>query len=101
MTLGHKVLPTLNRRGAELADPARQVSHLAAVEVDDALGGDFNRHLEGAGLHPLTSTGIEIFQINVGRVCNQTCSHCHVDAGPDRTEDMTRETAEACMRVLA
>ena len=43
---------------------------------------------------------IEIFQINVGRVCNQTCSHCHVDAGPDRTEDMTLETARACMRVL-
>ncbi len=101
MTVELKVLPTLNRRGAELADPAQQMRQLDGVEVDDAEGGDFDRHLERAGLHPLSSTGIEIFQINVGRVCNQTCSHCHVDAGPDRTEDMSRETAEACMRVLA
>ena len=53
------------------------------------------------GLHPLRATGIEIFQINVGKLCNQTCGHCHVDAGPDRTERMTRETAEACIRALA
>jgi radical SAM/Cys-rich protein len=54
-----------------------------------------------AGLHPLRPTGITVFQINVGKLCNQTCRHCHVDAGPDRTERMSRETAELCMRVLA
>ena len=67
----------------------------------DARGGDFDRHLASAGLHPLRSTGIQVFQINVGKVCNQTCAHCHVDAGPTRTEVMTRETAELCMAVLA
>jgi radical SAM/Cys-rich protein len=66
-----------------------------------ALETDFDRQLEGAGLHPLTATGVEVFQINVGKVCNQECHHCHVDAGPRRTESMTRETAELCMRVLA
>ncbi|MEX0641404.1 MAG: arsenosugar biosynthesis radical SAM (seleno)protein ArsS, partial [Pirellulales bacterium] len=39
--------------------------------------------------------------VNVGRLCNQTCHHCHVDAGPDRRESMSRETAEACIRALA
>lgn len=60
----------------------------------------FDEALEGSGLHPLTSTGIEILQVNVGKLCNQTCNHCHVDAGPDRTEVMTRETAEWCVRTL-
>ncbi len=60
----------------------------------------FNSALARHGLHPLRATGIEIFQINVGKLCNQTCRHCHVDAGPDRTERMTRETAEACMAAL-
>jgi len=37
--------------------------------------------MSAAGLAPLTATGIEVFQINVGKFCNQTCRHCHVDAG--------------------
>ena len=54
-----------------------------------------------AGLRPLKATGITVFQINVGKLCNQTCRHCHVDAGPDRTESMSRETAELCIQALA
>jgi radical SAM/Cys-rich protein len=49
----------------------------------------------------LHATGIAVFQINVGKFCNQSCRHCHVDAGPERTEKMTRETAELCIRALA
>ncbi len=60
----------------------------------------FARTLADHGLEPLRADGIEIFQINVGKLCNQTCSHCHVDAGPHRTERMTRGTAEACIRAL-
>ena len=44
---------------------------------------------------------IEILQVNLGKLCNQVCVHCHVDAGPGRKEIMTRETAEACLRFLA
>ena len=44
---------------------------------------------------------IEIFQINVGKLCNQVCAHCHVDAGPDRTEIMTKETMQLCLDQLA
>jgi len=61
----------------------------------------FNRHLHDLHLEPLSATGIEVLQINVGKVCNQTCTHCHVDAGPDRREMMTRETAQAVIDVLA
>ncbi len=60
----------------------------------------FAHKLAGCGLFPLKPTGIEIFQVNVGKMCNQTCKHCHVDAGPDRREIMTRETMEACLEAL-
>jgi radical SAM/Cys-rich protein len=95
-----RVLPTLERRGAELASAERQRDVLARVPVRDALAGDFDRHLDVAGLHPLRATGIRVLQLNLGRVCNQTCRHCHVDAGPDRRETMSREVADACLRAL-
>ncbi|MEP6888734.1 MAG: DUF3641 domain-containing protein [Nitrospirales bacterium] len=60
----------------------------------------FEQRLESAGLTPLCATGLTVFQINLGKLCNQTCRHCHVDAGPDRAEQMTRETAEICIRAL-
>ncbi len=60
----------------------------------------FEIALAAAQPGPLISHGIEVLQINVGKVCNQTCRHCHVDAGPDRRESMSRETADACLRVF-
>src|SRR5690606_1766764 len=49
----------------------------------------------------LRAAGVEVLQVNVGKLCNQTCRHCHVDAGPDRREVMTRETMAACLDALA
>jgi radical SAM/Cys-rich protein len=60
----------------------------------------FHRSLEERGLFPLRPSGLRVMQINVGRMCNQTCKHCHVDAGPDRKEIMTRETMELCLAAL-
>ncbi len=60
----------------------------------------FDDKLQASGMYPLYATGIEIFQMNVGKMCNQTCQHCHVDAGPDRKEIMTRETMEHCLAAL-
>jgi len=57
--------------------------------------------MEQCGFSPLHATGITVFQINVGKFCNQTCRHCHVDAGPDRQEKMTRETAQLCIAALS
>ena len=54
-----------------------------------------------AGVRPLKATGITVLQLNVGKLCNQTCRHCHVDAAPDRTESMSRETAALCIEALA
>jgi len=96
-----RTLPTLAALGSDLARGARQLAILDRVDLPGERGGDFDRHLEAAGLRPLRATGIEVFQINVGKLCNQTCAHCHVDAGPTRTEVMTPETAELCLEVLA
>ena len=68
--------------------------------LDDSACPPFETRLAGAGLEPLSATGITVFQINVGKLCNQTCRHCHVDAGPDRREVMSREIAELCIEVL-
>jgi radical SAM/Cys-rich protein len=91
------VLPTLQKQRHPLASPAAQRRRLAELPV----ARSFERALEEAGLFPLTSTGIEVLQINVGRKCNQTCRHCHVDAGPDRTEMMPADVVRHCLRVLA
>jgi radical SAM/Cys-rich protein len=61
----------------------------------------FQQKLEATNLYPLTPTELEIFQINVGKMCNQVCKHCHVDAGPDRKEIMTRETMQQCLDILS
>jgi len=53
----------------------------------------FGAKLAAHGL-TLRAVGVETLQVNVGKLCNQACKHCHVDAGPARTEVMTRETAE-------
>ena len=96
-----KLMATLEERGSPLASGAEQLARLAEVAVSDPFGGDFDRHVARAGLHPLTAAGVEVLQVNVGKVCNQTCAHCHVDAGPTRGETMSRETADLCLRVLA
>lgn len=48
----------------------------------------------------LRAGAVETLQVNVGKLCNQACKHCHVDAGPRRTEIMTRETAEQVIAIL-
>ena len=60
----------------------------------------FDEKYELVGEGPLTATEIEIFQINLGKMCNQVCKHCHVDAGPDRKEIMTKETMQYCLDIL-
>src|SRR5919106_4318327 len=88
---------TLLARRNPLASTDRQQQVLSGTDVCPP----FEERLRAAGLSPLHATGITVFQINVGRLCNQTCRHCHVDAGPDREERMTRETAALCIDALA
>lgn len=54
---------------------------------------DFDRALLDAGT-PLSRAKTEILQLNIGKLCNLTCVHCHVNAGPKRKEIMTGETVD-------
>lgn len=64
-------------------------------------GPNFPSTLERHGMPVLERHGLSTLQINVGKVCNQACQHCHVDAGPKRTESMTTRTAEWVLRLLS
>jgi len=88
---------TLLGQHKPLAASTEQLKVLAAVGTCLP----FDEKMRQSGLSPLHATGITVLQINVGKLCNQTCRHCHVDAGPDRTERMSRETAEHCIAALA
>jgi radical SAM/Cys-rich protein len=60
----------------------------------------FQAVLQQHGISRLAAERIDILQVNLGKRCNMTCRHCHVDAGPDRKEMMSRETVDACLRVI-
>lgn len=89
-------MPTLLKQGHPFADAMAQLQVLQPSELQQS----FESMLAESGHGTLRAAGIEVLQVDVGKLCNQTCLHCHVDAGPDRREIMDREIAEACLRVL-
>jgi radical SAM/Cys-rich protein len=57
--------------------------------------------LQQIAFPPLRRRRLETLQVNLGYRCNQSCVHCHVNAGPNRTEEMTAETVEQVLDFLA
>lgn len=92
-------LKTLMRANHWLSSPEEQVNVLSDHQKIGI--PSFGQKLEESGLGILKPTGIDVFQVNVGKMCNQVCKHCHVDAGPDRKEIMTRETMQQILVALA
>ena len=60
----------------------------------------FQSKLSSTASVEFKATALDIFQINLGYMCNMTCAHCHVDAGPDRQEIMQRSTLEYCLEAI-
>jgi len=89
-------MSSLASRRLPLANP--DVQHEALGRLP--LACEFEEAVARAGQWPLKPARLEVLQINVGKLCNQTCRHCHVDAGPDRREAMTRETMALCLDAL-
>jgi radical SAM/Cys-rich protein len=73
---GSKVLPVVN------AETSAARAH-----------ANFDERVSAAGLTLRSAAAVETLQVNVGKLCNQACKHCHVDASPKRTEIMSEETA--------
>jgi radical SAM/Cys-rich protein len=61
---------------------------------------DFDGILQARGIE-LSPLSIETLQVNITKLCNQACRHCHVDSSPARTEKLSREGVEKCVEILA
>jgi radical SAM/Cys-rich protein len=90
------MIKSLHRRKSELANSKRQLEILSNGIFQNGELPKFKDKIE----KPLRPKALEILQINLGYMCNQTCAHCHVDAGPDRKEIMNRETMQQCLDVI-
>jgi len=88
---------SLKKSNNALQDTFVQLKVLNGQELVDS---KFERFQDKIG-RAITPTKVEIFQLNIGKLCNQTCAHCHVDAGPDRkAENMDRATLEKCLAII-
>lgn len=100
----HQRGKSLHARGNALSDSFFQLKVLNGNELPGAHFRLFPDAIQNAGFPDgrLRPAAIDIFQVNVGKLCNQTCAHCHVDAGPDRkVENMSKENFERCLDILA
>ncbi|HEY9640207.1 MAG TPA: arsenosugar biosynthesis radical SAM (seleno)protein ArsS [Coleofasciculaceae cyanobacterium] len=96
---GAKPTTSLWQRRSPLAAPSHQLAMLDALSLPQP-SEEFAMRIAQQGWQPLQPAQLEIFQINLGKLCNMTCRHCHVDAGPDRREIMDLETIDACLQAL-
>ena len=91
---------SLLARNNDLANTERQLEILSNGFFANGELPTFANKIKETNQFPLRPKTLEILQINVGYMCNQVCAHCHVDAGPDRKEIMTRETMTDCLDVI-
>lgn len=88
---------TLARSSHPLGSADAQQALLGQLQLPGKEFGQLAAQVLG---QPLAAVGIDVLQVNVGKVCNQTCSHCHVDAGPDRRERMGAGVADQLLELL-
>lgn len=91
---------SLHKRQSELANSNKQLEFLSNGIFKTGELPKFKDKIAEIDQFPLRPKKLEILQINVGYMCNQVCEHCHVDAGPDRKEIMTRDTMQQCLDVI-
>jgi len=88
---------SLKRTNNALSDSFMQLQVLNGKEIVDYKFESFASKIG----NPIQSRAVEVFQLNIGKLCNQTCGHCHVDAGPDRKEEnMDKATLEKCLEII-
>ena len=93
-------MKSLQAQHSLLANAREQIEILEHGDRDNFSLIPFQQKLETTNLFPLNATGITVFQVNLGKMCNQVCKHCHVDAGPDRKEILSGETMQQCLVAL-
>ncbi len=93
-------MKSLKAQGNKFSSTQYQLEVLEKISSEGSRVTRFEDKLQTYGMFPLKPTELEILQVNVGKMCNQVCTHCHVDAGPDRKEIMTRATMQDCLDAL-
>jgi radical SAM/Cys-rich protein len=93
-------LKSLKRRKSLLAQAENQLDFLSNGIFKSGELPTFKDKIAEDNFNSLKPKTLEILQINLGYMCNQVCSHCHVDAGPDRQEIMTKETMQHCLNII-
>lgn len=92
---------SLQHQRSPLASADYQQALLNALPLSAAPHqGNFDTALAAHNWQTLQPERLEIFQINLGKLCNMTCRHCHVDAAPDRHEVMDRDIVNACLSAI-
>lgn len=91
---------SLKARKNDLSDPVKQLEILSNGIFGEGELPFFKDKIAETTDLPFKPKKLEILQLNLGYMCNQVCSHCHVDAGPQRKEIMTKETMEQCLDVI-
>lgn len=93
-------IKSLKARAHVLSRSKKQLEILSKGPFADGGLPLFKDKLYQSGCSPIIPKTLTILQLNIGYMCNQVCAHCHVDAGPDRKEMMTRETLEDCLKFM-
>ena len=92
---------SLKARGSEFSNTFFQLEVLSQHEAESKIPKFGKRIKEFGWEEGIDPVAVQIFQINIGKLCNQTCAHCHVDAGPDKKEEnIDRETLEKCLEII-
>lgn len=73
---------------------------LSALPAEAVQHSEFERLLERHAT-PLPPLAIDTLQVNITKLCNQACRHCHVDSSPARTERMSRAGIDKCLEILS
>lgn len=93
---------SLKARGSALSSTFYQLEVLSNAVLEPVDIPTFKERIKENGwTEGISPSKVEVLQINIGKLCNQTCNHCHVDAGPDKKEEnMDKDTLELCLKLI-
>ncbi len=91
---------SLKAKESKIAIAKEQLKILNGTPFSEGQLPTFKTKLLEVNKFPVKLNKLEVFQVNIGYMCNLVCEHCHVDAGPDRKEIMTKETMGQCLEAM-
>ena len=91
---------SLKARKSALSNTEKQLDVLSNSIFKAGVLPTFKQKLHAHQIEEIKPNVLQVLQINMGYMCNQVCAHCHVDAGPDRKEMMSRQTLQQCLTVM-